>query len=81
VPLRFSDLFAIIGGGSPLLGLLFDSALAARRVAVHAAPSFSSELGIVALALSVLSVFGAPGGFVLGIVGTSLRIAWRPAAE
>jgi len=85
VPLRFQDLLSIIGGGSPVVGFLVGSALACRGLAVHAAPSFSTELGVVAMALSVLSVFGALGGLVvdlvLGRLGANVCIAWQPAPE
>ncbi|WP_246987551.1 DUF6114 domain-containing protein [Halorientalis marina] len=85
VPLRFEGLLSIIGGGSPVVGFLVGGALACCGVGVHVAPSFSTELGVVAMALSVLSIFGALGGLVVGLVlgllGGNICIAWRPAPE
>ena len=85
VPLRFGDLLSVIGGGSPVVGFLVGGALACCGLVVHAAPSFSTELGVVALALSVLSIFGALGGLVvglvLGLVGGNICIAWQATAE
>lgn len=85
VPLRFADLLAVIGGGSPVLGIAMGGAIALCAVAVHALPDFSTEIGVLAMALSVLSLFGALGGLLvgllLGLLGGNLCIAWQPASE
>lgn len=82
VPIRFADLLSIIGGGSPLLGLGFGGALILCAVGIHAAPSFSTELGVLAMALSILSIFGALGGLLVGLlvglIGGNLCVAWKP---
>lgn len=85
VPLRFADLLSIIGGGSPILGFAMGGAIAVCGVAVHAAPDFSTEIGVLAMALSILSLFGALGGLLvgllLGLLGGNLCVAWQPAPE
>jgi hypothetical protein len=83
VPLRFADLLALVGGGSPVLGIGMGSAIALCGIGVHALPEFSTEIGAMAMALSILSIFGALGGLLvgllLGLIGGNLCIAWQPA--
>ena len=66
------------------VGLAIGSALVLVGVAAHLRPSFTTELGAVAIVLSLASVFGALGGLVvgllLGVVGGSLCVAWKPTA-
>jgi hypothetical protein len=83
VPLRFADLLALVGGGSPVLGIGMGSAIALCGIGVHALPEFSTEIGAMAMALSILSIFGTLGGLLvgllLGLIGGNLCIAWQPA--
>lgn len=82
VPIRFADLLSLIGGGSPILGLAMGGAIAVCGIAVHAAPSYSTEIGVMAMALSILSLFGALGGLLvgllLGLIGGNICVAWQP---
>jgi hypothetical protein len=79
VPLLFGDTLAVFGAdGAPVVGVGIVGVVAPLR------PSLTTELGTVAIVLSLLSVFGALGGLVvgllLGVVGGSLCVAWKPAA-
>ncbi|RXK46196.1 DUF6114 domain-containing protein [Halorientalis pallida] len=85
VPVLFGDVLAVFGADSaPSVGLGIGGALVLVGVAAHLQPSFTTELGAVAIVLSLLSVFGALGGFLvgllLGVVGGSLCVAWKPSA-
>lgn len=84
VPFRFGGLLAMVGGGSPVLGLLFGGSVALCGVGVAWKPTFSREFGVVAIAFSILSLFGTLGGLlvglVLGLVGGNLCLAWRTDA-
>ncbi len=85
VPLQFGDFLAVFGAdGAPVVGLGIGGALVLVGVTASLLPSFTTELGAVAIVLSLLSVFGAVGGLVvgllLGVVGGSLCVAWKPAA-
>ena len=85
VPLQFGGVVALVGAdGAPAVGLAIGSALVLVGVAAHLRPSFTTELGAVAIVLSLASVFGALGGLVvgllLGVVGGSLCVAWKPTA-
>lgn len=81
-PLRFGQLLAMVGGGSPVLGALFGGLVALCGIGVRLKPTLSRELGAAAIAFSLLSLFGALGGLVigmvLGIVGGNLCLSWRP---
>jgi hypothetical protein len=86
VPLLLGDVLAIFGAdGAPTVGLGIGGALVVVGVAASLLPSFTTELGVVAIVLSLLSVFGALGGLLvgllLGVVGGSLCVAWQPSAE
>jgi hypothetical protein len=85
VPLLFGDTLAVFGAdGAPVVGVGIGGALVLVGVVASLRPSFTTELGTVAIVLSLLSVFGALGGLVvgllLGVVGGSLCVAWKPAA-
>ncbi|WP_424019575.1 DUF6114 domain-containing protein [Halorientalis pallida] len=86
VPVLFGDVLAVFGADSvPTVALGIGGALVLVGVAAHLQPSFTTELGVVAIGLSLLSVFGALGGLVvgllLGVVGGSLCVAWKPSTE
>ena len=85
VPILLGDVLAIFGAdGAPTVGLGIGGALVVVGVAAYFQPSFTTELGVVAIVLSLLSVFGALGGLLvgllLGVVGGSLCVAWKPSA-
>lgn len=86
VPIQFGDVLAAFGAESaPVVGLGIGGALVLVGLAAHRQPAFTRELGAVAIVLSLASVFGAVGGLVvgllLGVVGGSLCVAWKPSPQ
>ncbi|GAA0590180.1 hypothetical protein GCM10009001_02670 [Virgibacillus siamensis] len=77
------QLFAIafVPGSFVFIGFLFGGLMIIMGILDYIYPQFSTVFGIVAIFLSVLSVMGALGGFIigtiLGIIGGSLSIAWQ----
>ncbi|HEU5139300.1 MAG TPA: DUF6114 domain-containing protein [Bacillales bacterium] len=88
IPLNLYML-AFAPGNFAIVGLLFGGLITIIGVMAYIYPQFSTVLGVMTIFLSVISIMGALGGFVvgtiLGIVGGSLCIAWRreviPARE
>lgn len=82
VPTQFAFELALVGGGSTFVGMLWAVAVSLTGAFVIYRPDLSTILGVVGVALSILSLLGALGGFLvgmlLGIVGGNLCIAWRP---
>ncbi|HEX7066263.1 MAG TPA: DUF6114 domain-containing protein [Bacillales bacterium] len=68
-------------GNFAIVGLLFGGLITIIGVMAYIYPQFSTVFGVMTIFLSVISIMGALGGFVvgtiLGIVGGSLCIAWR----
>lgn len=85
VPFRFNHLLSMIGGGNTVVGLMFGVLIIACGVLAHVKHDFSTELGVVAMVLSILSLFGAFGGLlvglILGLIGGNLMLAWKPAPD
>lgn len=77
------QLFAIafIPGSFVFIGFLFGGLIIIMGILNYIYPQFSTVFGVVGIFLSVLSVMGALGGFIvgtiLGIIGGSLSIAWQ----
>ncbi len=75
-------LFAIafIPGSLVFLGFLFGGLTLIIGILAFIFPQFSTVFGIITVFLSVLSIMGALGGFligtILGIIAGSLCIAW-----
>lgn len=82
VPVQFASILATVGFGSPLLGIAFGVLVALSGVGVYLVPTLARELAVVGMAFSLLSLFGALGGFlvgtVLGLLGGNLCLAWKP---
>ncbi|MFB6163647.1 MAG: DUF6114 domain-containing protein [Haloarculaceae archaeon] len=83
-PIYFADLLARIGWQSPAVGILLGALVALCGIGVYLLPTLSREFGVVAMALSIVSLFGALGGMLvgmlLGIVGGGLCVAWKPTS-
>ncbi|MGZ4162006.1 MAG: DUF6114 domain-containing protein [Neobacillus sp.] len=64
-----------------IIGLLFGGILTLMGIVALIYPNASKILGIFTIFLSILSVIGALGGFLLGtlfgIIGGALLMAWR----
>lgn len=82
VPLQFATELLLIGGSLTFIGLLFATLVFLTGVFALLRPDFSREIGILGIAMSILSIFGALGGLVVGLVigvlGGNLCMAWRP---
>ncbi|WP_373893591.1 DUF6114 domain-containing protein [Virgibacillus natechei] len=72
---------AFIPGSLVFVGFLFGGLLLIASVFAYVYPQFSTVFGVAAIFLSILSVMGALGGFiigsVLGIIAGALCIAWE----
>ncbi|WP_205520053.1 DUF6114 domain-containing protein [Virgibacillus doumboii] len=72
---------AFVPGSLVFIGFLFGGLMLITGVLGYLYPKFSTVFGIVAIFLSVLSVMGALGGFligtIIGIAGGALLIAWE----
>lgn len=82
VPLQFTMELILIGGPFTAIGLLFAVLIFLTGVFALLRPDLSTILGIAGVAFSILSVVGALGGLLIGlligIVGSNLLIAWQP---
>ncbi len=76
-------LFAIAftPGSYAILGILFGGLITLSGILAYFYPNLSKIFGIVTIFLSVLSIMGALGGFLIGtligIVGGAMCIGWR----
>lgn len=85
VPIQFATELAIIGGVYTVIGLVFAALVFLCGAFALARPDLSRVFGVVGIAMSILSIIGALGGFgigmLLGIFGGSLCVAYRPPAD
>jgi hypothetical protein len=81
VPLQFATELALIGGPEHVVGLIFATLVFINGAFALSRPDMSTMLGVTGIALSILSLFGALGGFfigmLIGIIGGNLCIAWQ----
>lgn len=67
-----------------IVGLAFGGVVLYSAIMLNARPARHVTWGSLILVFSILSVFGAMGGFgiglILGVIGGALTIAWRPGA-
>lgn len=70
----------VVGTPGPYIGVLFAVLVFVTGVSALRLPERSRELGIIGVALSILSLYGALGGLfvgmIVGILGGSLCYAW-----
>jgi hypothetical protein len=82
VPLNLF-LSTMLPGSFAIIGLIFGGAITIIGIVSIIFPGASKILGIFTIFLSILSVIGALGGFLIGtlfgIIGGSLLLAWRLA--
>ncbi|HEX6922608.1 MAG TPA: DUF6114 domain-containing protein [Bacillales bacterium] len=80
IPLNLYML-AFAPGNFAIVGLLFGGLITLIGIMAYIYPQFSTVFGVMTIFLSVISIMGALGGFVvgtiLGIVGGALCIAWQ----
>ncbi len=81
VPVQLYEI-AAAPGSMIVVGLLLGGLTLLMGILGYIMPKLSTLLGILAILSSVLSIMGALGGFVigtlLGIIGGSIMIAWKP---
>ncbi|MFB4167723.1 DUF6114 domain-containing protein [Virgibacillus sp. JSM 102003] len=72
---------AFIPGSFVFVGFLFGGLILIMGILDYIYPQFSTVFGVVTIFLSILSVMGALGGFVIGtvigIIGGAMSIAWE----
>jgi hypothetical protein len=82
VPAQFASELLFIGGTFTVIGLVFAVAVGFCGIAALAKPRFSTVFGTLGIVFSTLSLFGALGGLLVGmVVGTAggiLCYAWEP---
>ncbi|HLR62036.1 MAG TPA: DUF6114 domain-containing protein [Lentibacillus sp.] len=80
IPLQLYAI-AFIPGSLVFVGFIFGGLILITGIFSYIYPQFSTVFGVVVVFLSVLSVMGALGGFIIGtifgIIGGSLLIAWE----
>lgn len=81
VPAQFAFELLFIGGAYTVIGLVFALLVFLSGAFALARPELSKTFGIAGVAFSILSLVGALGGLligmILGIVGGNLCIAWQ----
>lgn len=82
VPAQFAFELLFIGGTYTVIGLVFALLVFLSGAFALMRPEMSRAFGIAGVAFSILSLVGALGGLlvgmILGIVGGNLCIAWQP---
>jgi len=77
--------FALLPGSTIWAALLVGALLLVMGIVQMFVPSLSTFTGGVGVALSLISIIVALGGFVigmfLGLIGSALGVAWRPNAR
>lgn len=72
---------AFIPGSLVFVGFIFGGLLLITGIFAYIYPQFSTVFGVVTIFLSIISIMGALGGFiigsVLGIIAGALCIAWN----
>lgn len=80
IPLHLYEI-AFIPGSFVFVGFIFGGLLLIIGVLSYIYPAFSTVFGVFAIFLSVLSIMGALGGFIvgtiLGILAGALLIGWE----
>lgn len=81
VPVQLYEI-AAVPGSMIVIGLLLGGLTLLMGVLTYVMPKLSTLFGIITIFSSVLSILGALGGFfigtILGIIGGSILIAWKP---
>lgn len=81
VPMQLYEI-AAAPGSMIVIGLFLGGMTLIVGILAYIMPKLSTLLGILEIFSSVLSIMGALGGFligtILGIIGGSMLIAWKP---
>jgi hypothetical protein len=81
VTLGYAPSLLLIGNQTALIGLVVSSLVFLTGIFALTQPEYSTVIGYVGIPLSVISLMGALGGLligmILGLIGSSLCIAWE----
>lgn len=82
IPIQFTFELLLIGGGYTVIGLVFAVLVFLSGVFALLRPDLARIVGISGIVFSLLSLIGALGGLVvgllLGVIGGNLCLAWEP---
>jgi hypothetical protein len=83
IPIQFAGSLFLLGNAFTMLGVIFAVLILMCGVTAIRTPEYADLVGTAGVLFSVLSIFGALGGFgiglVLGVVGGNLTASWEPA--
>jgi hypothetical protein len=83
IPVQFAGSLFLLGNASTMLGVIFAVLILMCGVTAIRTPEYADLAGTAGVVFSVLSIFGALGGFgiglVLGVIGGNLTASWEPA--
>lgn len=81
VAISYGKDLILVGSGTAFLGLVSSSLVFLTGVFALTKPEFSTMIGYVGAALSIISLMGTLGGLfigmILGLIGSNLCIAWE----
>lgn len=82
IPIQFTFELLLIGGGYTVIGLVFAVLVFLSGVFALLRPDLARIVGISGIVFSLLSLIGALGGLVvgllMGVIGGNLCLAWQP---
>ncbi|WP_435318595.1 DUF6114 domain-containing protein [Haloarchaeobius sp. TZWSO28] len=85
IPLDLAIRFTLVPNHFAFVGLVFAILVTVCGLTATFKPGLSTPAGVTGILFSVASLFGALGGFLVGMfigaLGGSLCVAWRPPAE
>lgn len=83
IPLQFAGALFLLGNSFTMLGVVFAVLVVMCGVMAIKSPEYAELVGTAGVVFSILSIFGALGGFglglLLGVVGGNLTASWEPA--
>lgn len=82
IPVQFAGSLFLLGNAFTMLGVVFAVLILMCGVMAIRSPEYADLVGTAGVVFSILSLFGALGGFgvglVLGVVGGNLTASWEP---
>jgi hypothetical protein len=82
IPVQFAGALFLLGNAFTMLGVIFAVLVVSCGVMAIKSPEYAELVGTAGVVFSILSIFGALGGFgiglVLGVVGGNLVASWTP---
>lgn len=82
VPSQFAGALFLLGKSFTMIGVIFAVLVLMCGVMAITSPEYADLVGTAGVVFSILSIFGALGGFgiglLLGVVGGNLAASWKP---